>query len=189
MGKYNRELTEELIQFIGRQQLFFVSTAPSDEGRINLSPKGYESLVVMSPHAVGYVDYAGSGNETANHIKDNGKITLMWCSFGEIPLIFRVYGHGKVIEKQSAEYAAWMETYFPVFDQSKARQIIVIEVEATQMSCGSGVPFMEYKGDRANLGVWTDRHAAKGTLDEYIEKNAPRLETKFPLKRGGTIYK
>jgi len=183
MGKYKRELTEELIQFISEQKLFFIATAPSDDGRINLSPKGYDSFRVMDNKTIAYVDYAGSGNETANHIKDNGKITFMWCSFDEQPLILRAYCNGEIIAKGSESYLEIMKGYYPTVDPSAARQIFVCKIEGIQTSCGFGVPLLEYKGERPTMKRWTEQQVAKGTLDDYIEEHGMRLEEKFPLAK------
>lgn len=181
MGKYMREFTEELITFIGEQKIFFVATAPSDEGRINLSPKGYESLALMNTHQLVYLDYAGSGNETANHVQENGKITIMWNSFNSTPLILRAYGKGKVVAKNSEQYLSWMQQFFPEVDPTTARQLIAIDVESIQTSCGYGVPIMEFASERSTLSRWAEKKAVEGTLDQYIEQNASRSETKFPL--------
>jgi hypothetical protein len=182
MGKYARELSDSITTFIRGQKLFFVATAPSDEGRINLSPKGYDTFFIVNTNQVAYIDYAGSGNETANHIRENGKMTFMWCSFDENPLILRIYGHGRVIEKGTELYGKWIQECCPEFNPEAGRQIIVCDIEAIQTSCGFGVPLMHYEGDRSKLDDWTNGKVEQGTLDDYIAKNSPRLETKFPLK-------
>ena len=182
MGKYSRELSEQHMSFIRRQALFFTATAPSDDGRINVSPKGYDTFVIVDPQTVAYLDYAGSGNETANHLRDNGKITFMWCSFDADPLILRIYGFGRVIEKGTIEYLEWMNERFPAVKPEAARQIMVCEVEMVQTSCGFGVPLMHVEGERAKLNEWSEGQLAKGSLDDYIAKNSPRLEAKFPLR-------
>jgi len=181
MGKYKRELTEDLIHFIGEQKLFFVATAPSDDGRINLSPKGYDSFRVLNNRTIAYLDYAGSGNETANHLQDNRKITFMLCSFDAEPLILRAYCKGKIITKGSEEYREIMKEYYPTSDPNGARQIFVCTIDGLQTSCGYGVPFLEYKGERPTMKRWTEQQMAKGTLDTYIEEHRMRVEEKFPL--------
>ncbi|MDG5786628.1 pyridoxamine 5'-phosphate oxidase family protein [Evansella sp. AB-P1] len=181
MGKYKRELTEELIHFIKQQKLFFVATAPSDEGRINLSPKGYDSLVVIDSHTIAYLDYAGSGNETANHINDNKKITFMWCSFEETPLILRAYCFGHILEKDGDVYHQYMQKYFEEIDPKSARRIFICDIEAIQTSCGFGVPLFDYIGERDTMAKWTEKQLANGNLDQYIEEHSARLEEKFPL--------
>lgn len=181
MGKFERELTEELIEFIKEQKIFFVATAPSDDGRVNLSPKGYDSFKVINHETMAYLDYAGSGNETANHIKDNGKVTLMWCSFDNTPLILRAYCYGEVIEKNSTTYKQYMNTLFPEIAPLSARQIFICKIEAIQTSCGYGVPLYEYMGERATMKQWTENKLVKGELDQYIEKHGNRLDEKLPV--------
>ncbi len=182
MGRYYRELSTDHIEFIRHQRVFFVATAPSAQaGRINLSPKGYESLRIIGPRTLAYVDYPGSGNETANHVRENGRLTFMWCSFEDKPLILRTYGAARVIEKASSEFAELMARHFPEVPIRTTRQLIVQTVEAVQTSCGAGVPLYQYVGDRENLRKWADAESAKGTLEDYIRNNASRSEEKFPL--------
>jgi hypothetical protein len=183
MGKYSRELNEDLMDFISQQKMFFVATAPSDEGRVNLSPKGYDSFKILDTHTIAYLDYAGSGNETANHIRDNGRITFMWNSFDKQPLILRIYGYGQIIEKESAEYTDWMEKNYPEIDKTLARQVILVKIEAIQTSCGFGVPLMEFAGERETLNQWGQKQLAKDALEDYIDKNKARLDEKFPVER------
>ncbi len=182
MGRFYRELSSEHIEFIRAQRMFFVATAPSGEaGRINLSPKGYESLRVIDPRTVAYVDYPGSGNETANHLRENGRLTFMWCSFEAKPLILRTYGPGRAVEKTSSEFGQLMARHFAQIPLRTTRQLIVQSIEAVQTSCGAGVPMYQYLGERENLRKWADEQAQKGTLEEYIRNNASRSEEKFPL--------
>ena len=183
MGRFYRELSAEHIEFIRAQRVFFVATAPSGEaGRINLSPKGYECLRVIDPRTVAYVDYPGSGNETGNHVRENGRLTFMWCSFEAKPLILRTYGAAAVIEKASSEFGELMARHFAQIPIRTARQLIVQTIEAVQTSCGSGVPLYQYQGERESLRKWADEQAEKGTLDQYIRNNASRSEEKFPLR-------
>jgi hypothetical protein len=128
MGKYSRELNEDLMQFIQQQKIFFVATAPSDWGRINLSPKGYDTFQIIDQRTVAYLDYAGSGNETANHIMDNGNITFMWNSFERAPLILRIYAVGRILEKGSPAFDEWMDRYLPEVNKSLARQVIIGDI-------------------------------------------------------------
>lgn len=183
MGKFSRELSEELQSFINNQNIFFVATSPSDDGRINCSPKGYDSIAVINDQCLSYLDYAGSGNETANHIMENGRITFMWCSFEKTPLILRVYGYGKIVSKGSDEFNQWMNQYFPTINKHSVRQVFVIDIEAVQTSCGFGVPLMDYAGDRNTLNQWGEKQLSKGTLDEYIEEHKARIDEKFPVER------
>lgn len=184
MGRYYRELSADHMAFIRTQRMFFVATAPSgDNGRVNVSPKGYESLAVVDARTVVYLDYPGSGNETANHVMENGRITFMWCSFDAKPLILRTYGVGRVLAKNSDEFLQVIGQHFPKVPVAVTRQLIVQTVEAVQTSCGFGVPLYEYIGEREQLGKWADGQAAKGTLDDYIRDNASRSEEKYPLNK------
>lgn len=181
MGKFYRELDDRLAGFIRKQHLFFVATAPSGDGRVNLSPKGYDTLTVVDSKRLICLDYAGSGNETANHLRDNGRITFMWCSFDKDPLILRVYGRGEVIAKNTEAYFQNIRTHFPAVDPQSARQLFDVRIVSVQTSCGFGVPYMEYKGDRETMRQWTENKVAQGKLDAYIEKHGGPLEEKDPL--------
>lgn len=182
MAKYYRELTEELSEFIKQQPLFFVATAPADDGRINVSPKGYDTFTIIDESHVAYLDYTGSGNETYNHIGEHGKITIMWCSFTEKPLVLRIYGYAHSLHKGSEAYIAWMDQYYPAVDKASARRIVLIDVESVNTSCGYGVPLMQFQEERETMRKWTENKLAHSELDEYIAKNAQRSEEKFPLK-------
>jgi len=183
VAKFYRTLTPELVQFIRRQRVFFTATAPSDDGRINLSPKGYDTFRVLDEQRVCYLDFAGSGNETANHIRQNGRITFMWCSFDTRPLILRVYCYGELVERTEARFLQLMREHFATYDPRTVRRIVLGRVESAQTSCGYGVPLFEYRGERKALLEWSRVTADKGELDEYIEANSQRTEEKFPLQR------
>jgi hypothetical protein len=157
MAKFYTDLTQPLTAFIQAQPIFFVATAPQ-AGRINLSPKGMNTFRCLSPTQVAYLDLTGSGNETSAHLEENGRLTLMFCSFAEEPLILRLYGQGTVIRPQSAEW----DRYAPQFDLLPGtRQIIVMQIDQVQTSCGFGVPRLDYQGDRPTLIDWA---TAKGEV-------------------------
>jgi hypothetical protein len=158
MGKFFDQLNEYHIRFIEAQKMFFVATAPTGEGTVNLSPKGYDTLKVLDASTIVYVDYPGSGNETAIHIEDNGKVTLMWCSYDESPLILRAYGQGKTITKATEEFNSLINQHFTGYNLHELRQLFVITVQSVQSSCGWGVPYMSYVDDRNKLKI----EAAKG---------------------------
>jgi len=144
------QLTDKQIKFIGVQPMFFIATAPKS-GRINLSPKGMDCFRVLSPNLVAYLDVTGSGNETAAHIKDDGRVTVMFNSFEQFPLILRLYGTGRVASIGSPEW----EQYIHLFTELPgARQIILIDVESIQTSCGYAVPIMEFRQERPVLKDW-----------------------------------
>jgi hypothetical protein len=182
MGRFCRELKGDHVEFIRRQHMLFVATARSDGGRINLSPKGYDCLAVIDRRSLLYLDYAGSGNETANHVAADGRITFMWCSFDAKPLILRAYTYGRNVAKQTDEYATLMARWFAKVDPACGRGLIVADVESVQTSCGFGVPLYDYTGERTEMAEWTAKQVAKGQLDDYIRQNAARSELKFPLQ-------
>jgi hypothetical protein len=166
MAKFYNALTPELRSFIEAQHVFFVATV-AENSRINLSPKGMDSLRVLDERTVAYLDLTGSGNETAAHLKADGRITLMFCSFDAAPRILRLYGRGRLILKNDP---AWSEMIarFPALPG--ARQIVVMDVHSAQTSCGFGVPFYEFKGERPALIDWALKKGEAG-LEEYRRKH------------------
>jgi hypothetical protein len=174
MADFFPTLSDELIQFIGEQHLFFVATAPlSPDGRINLSPKGADTLRVLSPREVAYLDLTGSGVETAAHVRENGRLTLMWCSFGASPNILRLYGRGRVVTQDSPQ---WAELYSKFPPNPGARQIIVLDVELGQTSCGYAVPLYTFERHRGTLDAWAERKGPDGLRSYWLEKNRKSLD-------------
>ncbi len=168
MAKIFDCITEELQNFIGAQHLFFVATAPlNPAAHINLSPKGLESLCILSPHQVAYLDLTGSGNETSAHLQENGRITLMFCAFQDPPCILRLYGQGRTVLPAHSEWTALLALFSPI---PGVRQIIVVDVERVQTSCGFGVPLYQYEGQRTTLTQWAERKGKPG-LNVYQQKN------------------
>ena len=151
MAKFFDKLSENLKDFMLEQKMFFTATAP-DEGRINLSPKGNDSLRILDEKTVAYLDLTGSGNESSAHIQQNGRMTFMFCSFVGNPLILRLYGQGEVVKKSSERWQE-LEAHFPHY--SGERQIIVLHIDSVQTSCGYGVPVYEFQEERTRLMVWT----------------------------------
>jgi len=150
-------ITPELKEFIGSQPLFFVATAPrADDGHVNVSPKGLDTFRVLSCMRVAYLDLTGSGNETAAHLLENGRITLMFCAFSGKPNILRLYGRGRCVLPDSQEWPE-LSGHFTLL--AGARQIIVCEVDRVQTSCGLAVPQMQLESHRDGLLKWA---AAKG---------------------------
>lgn len=166
MAKFYEQLDEALNEFIAEQHLFFVASAPLD-GRVNLSPKGIDTLRVLNPQQVAYLDLTGSGNETAAHLYQNGRLTMMFCSFSRKPIILRLYGQGKAIQPRHQEWAELI-TRFPTLPG--ARQIILLNIEAVQTSCGYGVPLYEYQGEREALVKWAV-HEGEDGLTAYQQAN------------------
>lgn len=167
MAEFFDHISDKHAAFIAEQPMFFTATACA-EGRINLSPKGMDSFRVLSPNLCGYLDMTGSGNETATHIKHNGRITIMFNSFSRNALIYRVYGKGRVARAGSSEFEK-LKDKFPSLPG--ARQIILIDVESTQSSCGYAVPEMELKAERQTLIQYTERKGEEGILEYQQEKN------------------
>ena len=147
MADFFDALDEKHIAMLEAQPMFFVATAAAD-GRINLSPKGYDAFRILSPTRVAYLDLAGSGNETHAHLAADGRITIMACNFQQPALILRIYGTGRAVLPQDADWAELAE-HFTMLQGT--RQIFDIAVESVQTSCGWGVPFMELQGERATL--------------------------------------
>jgi Pyridoxamine 5'-phosphate oxidase len=156
-------LTTELIEFIQTQPMFFVATAPS-EGRVNLSPKGMDSLRVTAPDRVVWLNLTGSGNETAAHVAENQRMTLMFMSVTDEPMILRVYGTAKTIHPRHAEWRALI-ALFPALAGS--RQIFDLSIEHVTTSCGSGVPIMQVNAIRADKDL--EPFYANMTADELID--------------------
>ena len=162
MAKFYRQLDDALRGFIREQKIFFTATAPS-RGRINLSPKGMDTFRCVDDRTVAYLDLTGSGNETAAHLACDGRMTVMFCSFAESPLILRLYGRGRVVGPADGEWAG-LRGLFP--ELPGERQIVVLHVESAQTSCGFGVPVYELKGERPALAEWALRKGEEG-LREY----------------------
>lgn len=147
MATFFDKISKEYTDFIHRQHIFFVATAPAD-GRVNLSPKGMDSLRVIGPNRIIWLNLTGSGNETAAHVLENGRMTLMWCAMEGKPLILRAYGKAKAIHPGESGFEE-LANQLPKWAGS--RQIFDIEVSQIQTSCGYAVPFMDFVSDRTRL--------------------------------------
>lgn len=186
MAKVVAEITDELRTFIHAQPLFFVATAPLEaDGHVNLSPKGLDSLRVLGPRRVAYLDLTGSGNETSAHLAQNGRITLMFCAFAGPPLILRLYGRGGSVLPGDAEWDA-LRPLFP--DHPGVRQIITVDVARVQTSCGFAVPRMELVGDRDTLHRWARNKGEARLADYRQEKNTRSIDgLPAPLAAQGSL--
>jgi len=168
MGKLHDSIKLPHREFIGQQHIFFVSTAPlSADGRINLSPKGLDCFRVLSENKVAYMDLISSGNETSAHTLENGRITIMFCSFEGAPNILRLYGKGFTVLPDSEDWKEY-SSHFKIYQST--RQIIVAEIDLVQTSCGFGVPLFEYLGERDIHFEWAEKKGENGLL-EYVENN------------------
>ncbi len=166
MAKFFDELTPKLIDFIREQKLFFTGSAPA-EGRVNVSPKGMDCLRVIDEQTVAYLDLTGSGNETSAHLRENERLTLMFCSFTEKPLILRLYGRGRVVRPSDDEWDGW-KAWFPTYPGQ--RQIIILDIESCQTSCGFAVPRYDWIEDRPMLVEWAAKRDDE-SLRAYRREN------------------
>ncbi len=174
MGKTYEQLDDKLIDFIGRQKMFFVATAPlSVDGLVNLSPKGYDAFRVLGPRSVCYVDLGGSGIETVAHIRENARITIMFCAFEGPANILRLYGKGDVIQFNDPRFAG-MIGMFPSMEY--ARNIIMVDVERVADSCGWSLPFYEFKGERDQLKRYIEHQDLDAWHESRLQKNARSLD-------------
>ena len=169
MGNALEEISPDLQQALETAPLFFVASAPlSPTGHVNLSPKGHDTFRVLGPRRVAYLDMTGSGNETAAHITENSRLTIMSCAFSGKPQIIRVYCRAHVVTRDSAEWAALL-ALFP--KQDGTRQIIVGEVERVQTSCGYAVPEMNFTRSRDALHKWAAAKGDEGLIRYRRDKN------------------
>jgi hypothetical protein len=174
MGKTRSMIDDVARKFIEAQRVFFVASAPLDAGgHVNLSPKGLDTFRILGPTTVAYVDFNGSGVETIAHLKENGRIVLMFCAFQGPPNIFRLYGHGRVVEPHEAEFAALAE---PFPDHEDARSIVVVELTRVTDSCGYGVPLFKYEGERTQLHAWARHRGPEGLKAYRQEKNRRSID-------------
>jgi hypothetical protein len=161
------QLSEAHIKFIGQQKLFFVGTATEDS-RVNVSPKGMESMLILNSTRVAWMNLTGSGNETSAHVQQNPRMTLMFCAFEGPPLILRLYGSAKVIHRKDREW----DELFPLFKPLPgARQLFDLTLDLVQASCGMAVPCFSPAGDREMLNDWAARKGEDGLKRYWEEKN------------------
>jgi hypothetical protein len=173
MASFFTALTPAHQDFIAAQKIYFVASAPAD-GRVNLSPKGLESFRVLSPQRVGYLDQTGSGNETAAHARQNGRVTIMFCAFEGAPLILRVYGRARVVHPRDGEWTQ-LRPHFgaPVPGE---RQLVVTDIESVQTSCGFGVPLFDFKAQRTLLTDYFAKKGPMGTAEYWAAKNTRSID-------------
>jgi len=165
------ELTDELTEFIHQQKLFFVATA--SEGHINLSPKGMDSLRVLDAKTVAWLNVTGSGNETATHVLEDGRMTIMFCAFEGRPVVLRLYGRARVYHPRDEQWQVYAERLHIL---PGARQIFVLDIEFAQTTCGLGVPFYEYRGERGKLIDWAIGKGPEGLQEYWGRKNRVSLD-------------
>ncbi|WP_425955257.1 pyridoxamine 5'-phosphate oxidase family protein [Xylanimonas sp. McL0601] len=172
MAQQYDEISDRLAEFIGKQHLFFVATAARD-GRVNVSPKGLDSLRVLGPQRVVWLNGTGSGNETAAHLREVNRMTLMFCSFERQPLILRLYGTATEVQPDQPEWDSLAGLFPPM---TGARQVYDVSVDLVQTSCGYGVPFMEFAGERPLMEQWADKKGPDGLEVYQREKNVRSID-------------
>lgn len=172
MGKQFDHIQPGMQEFISRQKIFFVGTA-APEGRVNVSPKGMDSLRVTAPESLVWLNLSGSGNETAAHILQNPRMTIMFCSFEQDPQILRLYGQAKMFHPGDSEFEKFA-ALFPGYPG--ARQIMELKVDLVQTSCGFGVPMMDYRGERDLLGPWAQKKGEDGLASYWHTRNARSID-------------
>jgi Pyridoxamine 5'-phosphate oxidase len=174
MGKTLDELTPELGDWLKGQHLFFVATAPLDgDGLVNCSPKGIDTFRVLGPREVAYLDLTGSGIETVAHLRENGRIVLMFCAFSGPPKIVRLHGAGVVQQAGTAGFEQ-LRVLFP--DHPGARAVIRVDLKRVSTSCGFGVPTFEYAGERDTLLRSAEKKGPTGLREYQLEKNVRSLD-------------
>jgi hypothetical protein len=172
MAEKFKALNEQHIEFIRRQKLFFVGTAAA-EGFVNVSPKGMDSFRVLDDSRISWLNLTGSGNETAAHLLENNRMTIMFCSFDKQPLILRLYGHAKAFHQRDRQWSELAEQ-FPNY--TGARQIFELELDLVQTSCGYAVPQFDLKSERSTLTKWADHLGAEGIERYWLENNSKSLD-------------
>ena len=172
MSAWFDTITPELKEFIGAQKVFFVATAPH-EGRINLSPKGMDTFRVLDNRRVIYLDFAGSGNETAAHLFQNGRITIMFCSFDRNTEIARLYGRGRTVRPGDPRWSEYL-AMFPA--EPGVRQIMEIAIDSAMTSCGYAVPRLEGLAERDTLRKYWQNRTTTELADYQQAKNLASID-------------
>ena len=172
MAKRYEELSDDHIEFINHQKIFFVGTAAND-GTINVSPKGFDSLRVFCPNHIVWMNITGSGNETAAHLSQNNRMTMMFCAFDRSPKILRLYGKAEAIHPRDDRWTELGKLFNP---HPSARQYVDFSIELIQTSCGFGVPFYEFTEERDNMDKWLEVKGRDNIEDYWKEKNQVSLD-------------
>lgn len=181
MGKQFPAIEDNHRAFIQKQHMFFVGTAAED-GRVNISPKGMDSLRVLGPNRIVWRNLTGSGNETAGHLLKVNRMTLMWCGFEKQPMIMRAYGTARTLHETDGDFAE-LNALFPA--HTGARQVYEMAVEMLQTSCGFAVPFYDHVGDRDVLTKWAEGKGREGVRDYWTDRNQTTIDgmpTNTPTK-------
>jgi hypothetical protein len=183
MGKQFDSISERHRTFIERQPMFFVATAARD-GHVNVSPKGLDSLRVLGPNRVAWLNGTGSGNETAAHLLDTNRMTIMFCSFEREPLILRLFGSARTVQAEDDSWEELLELFPPL---PGARQVYDVDVDLVLTSCGYGVPLMETTAQRELMPAWATKKGPEGLAAYHAQKNTTSLDglpTGWPQPQG-----
>jgi hypothetical protein len=172
MAKFSTALDDGMKKFIAAQHVFFNASAP-DEGRINLSPKGLDTFRILSDTQVAYLDLTGSESETAAHVAQNGRLTIMFCSFEDKPSILRLYGKGRVVYPRDAEWQP-LHAHFPTLPGE--RQIVLLDIESIVTTCGFAVPLFEFKGHRTQLTEWAGKMGEERLAEYRHDRNVKSMD-------------
>lgn len=172
MAERFARLESRHVEFIEAQHLFFVGTAGA-EGHVNVSPKGMDSLRIVDSSTVRWLNVTGSGNESAAHVRENGRMTVMFCSFDRQPVILRLYGQARVAHPRDPEWVEWLAA-FPALPG--ARQIFELQIDLVQTSCGYAVPYYTYAGERETLNNWAEKKGEAGIRQYWHDKNQRSLD-------------
>jgi Pyridoxamine 5'-phosphate oxidase len=174
VGKDSDRIDDATKQFIEAQPMYFVATAPlAADGLVNVSPKGLDTFRILDVTTVAYLDLTGSGIETIAHVRENGRIVLMFCAFQGAPKILRLHGRGRIVEPRDAEFAA-LQPHFPQYESTRA--IIVVTVHRVADSCGFGVPLLKFEGERDQLRAWARSKGPDGLAKYRADKNRASLD-------------
>ena len=174
MGQRYAEISDKLKQFIAEQKIFFVGTATADS-KVNVSPKGMDSLRVTDKNRVVWLNVTGSGNETAAHVQENPRMTLMFAAFEGNPMILRLYGTARVVHQNDPEWQHLIELFDPI---PGARQIFDLTVELVQTSCGMAVPYYNFVEERDQLSTWVSKKSNMELHEYWRKKNETSLDGK-----------
>ena len=175
MAQQHSQIDERLCQFIEKQHLYFIGTAPASvDGHINISPKGHaDTFCVIDENTVAYLDLTGSGAESIAHIRENGRVVVMFCAFDGPPKIVRLHGRGRIVTPSDS---GWPELVARFPSRPGARAVVVVDVRRVSSSCGTAVPLFEYVEDRDLLLQWTERKSATELNDYHRTRNATSID-------------
>ena len=182
MGKLYDSIDDRLRAWVSRQKMFFVATAPrGDTGHVNCSPKGHDSLRIIGPHAVAWLDTPGSGIETIAHLRENGRIVIMLCAFDGPPRIVRFHGQGRVLIPDEAEFARLLPLFKP---QPTVRAIIYVDITRISDSCGFGVPLYTYEKSRTTSADYVRKMSDEQLRQYGVEHNQRSIDSLGGLNAG-----